>query len=347
MPHRIEVSLKPSLPDPAGRRMSARIASDLGFVVDDLRVADEFIIDRNLSARDLEMVVEEVFQDPVIQEAAVDQPLKIPFDWLIEVGFRPGVTDNVGRTAREAVERALGVQFQSGEGLYTRKLYFIKGEMTREQADTIAKDLLANDLIQTRAVFAPGDDRSAITVPRVTSRSEAVIRTINLNVDDEALLRISKEGVLALSLDEMRAIRDYYQAPVFVEQRDKAGLGPEVTDCELEVLAQTWSEHCKHKIFNALIQYQEGGKSREIDSLFKSCVQASTEKIRSELGKNDFCLSVFKDNAGVIRFDDEWNLVVKVETHNSPSALDPYGGRAHRHSRCEPRSIRYLEWVPV
>ena len=174
MPHRIEVSLKPSLPDPAGRRMSARIASDLGFIVQNLRVADEFIIDRDLNPGDLKVIVEEVFQDPVIQDAAIDEPLKIPFDWLIEVGFRPGVTDNVGRTAREAVERALGVKFQSEEGLYTRKLYFIQGGITKEQADTIAKDLLANDLIQTRTVFAPGDDRSAITVPRVTSRSQAV-----------------------------------------------------------------------------------------------------------------------------------------------------------------------------
>ncbi len=326
MPHRIEVALKPSLPDPAGRRLSARIASDLGFRIENLRVADEFIIDRNLGSHDLEAIVEEVFQDPVIQDAAIDESLKIPFDWLIEVGFRPGVTDNVGRTAREAVERTLGIKFQSGEGLYSRKLFFIKGDVSKQQADTIAKDLLANDLIQTRAVFAPGDDRSAITVPRVTSRSEAVIRRINLDVDDGELLRISKEGVLALSLEEMRAIRDYYQAPGFVDQREQAGLGREITDCELEVLAQTWSEHCKHKIFNALIQYREGDKSREIDSLFKSCVQASTEKIRAELGKDDFCLSVFKDNAGVIRFDDEWNLVVKVETHNSPSALDPYGG---------------------
>ncbi len=326
MPHRIEVSLKPSLPDPAGRRMSARIASDLGFIVQNLRVADEFIIDRDLNPGDLKVIVEEVFQDPVIQDAVIDEPLKIPFDWLIEVGFRPGVTDNVGRTAREAVERALGVKFQSEEGLYTRKLYFIQGGITKEQADTIAKDLLANDLIQTRTVFAPGDDRSAITVPRVTSRSQAAIRRINLDVDDEELLRISKEGVLALSLEEMRAIRDYYGSPAFLERRVQAGLGPEITDCELEVLAQTWSEHCKHKIFNALIQYQEGGTSREIDSLFRTCIQASTEKIRAELGKNDFCLSVFKDNAGVIRFDEEWNLVVKVETHNSPSALDPYGG---------------------
>lgn len=326
MPHRIEVCLMPNLPDPAGRRMTDRIASDLGLTVDDMRVADEFIIDKDLSRQDLDLLVDEVFRDPVIQQAAVDIPLSIPFDWLIEVGFRPGVTDNVGRTAREAVERTLGIKFRPGEGLYTRKLYFIKGGLSRDQVETIARDLLANDLIQTRTVFTKGEDRGGISVPKVTSKSEALIRSIDLNVSDDELLHISREGVLALNLEEMQAIRDYYRDADFLSKRKTAGLGAEITDCELEVLAQTWSEHCKHKIFNALIDYSESGKTRQIDSLFKTYVQGSTEKIRTELGDKDFCLSVFKDNAGVIRFDDDWNLVVKVETHNSPSALDPYGG---------------------
>ena len=160
----------------------------------------------------------------------------------------------------------------------------------------------------------------------MTSRSDAVVRTIDLNVDDDDLLRISKEGVLALSLEEMQTIRAYFRDKEFLALRGSHGLEDHITDCELEVLAQTWSEHCKHKIFNALIQYHEGEITSEVDSLFKSCIQGSTEKIRSELGERDFCLSVFKDNAGVIRFDEDWNLVFKVETHNSPSALDPYGG---------------------
>jgi len=326
MPHRIEVCLRPSLLDPAGRRMQQRILSDLGFSLEDLRVADGFIIDRDLSRDDLELIVEEVFRDPVIQVATIDSPLDIPFDWLIEVGFRPGVTDNVGRTAREAVERTLQVKFSPAEGVYTRKLYFIRGNISREQAESIARDLLANDLIQTHTVFGPTDDRGAIIAPRVTSRAEALVRTINLDVDDQELLRISKEGVLALSLEEMQAIRDFFKKPEFMRQRAAKGLGTEITDCELEVLAQTWSEHCKHKIFNALIEYHEDGRTEEIDSLFRTYIQGATERIRAERGKDDYCLSVFKDNAGVIKFDDEWNLVMKVETHNSPSALDPYGG---------------------
>ena len=326
MPHRIEVSLIPSLPDPAGRRMKARIAADLGLTVEDVRVADAFVIDKELSRPELESVVEEVFRDPVIQQATIDAPLSLPFDWLIEVGFRPGVTDNIGRTAREAVERTLGIRMSRDEGVYTRKLYFVTGKLPREDADRIARDLLANDLIQTRAVFAGGEERFNLLVPRVTSKAEAVVRTVDLEVGDEELARISREGVLALSVEEMRTIRDFFRDAGFLRKRAAAGLDAAITDCELEVLAQTWSEHCKHKIFNAVIDYEEDGKSRTIDSLFRTYVQGSTEAIRTALGEKDFCLSVFKDNAGVIRFDGDWNLVVKVETHNSPSALDPYGG---------------------
>jgi phosphoribosylformylglycinamidine synthase len=326
MPHRIEICLRTALHDPAGRRVKDRIASDLGLALDDVRVADAYLIDRELGLPELELIVQEVFRDPVIQEATIDNPLDIPFDWLIEVGFRPGVTDNVGRTAREAVERTLNIRFAPDEGVYTRKLYFIKGGITREQAERIARDLLANDLIQTRTVLGPNDDRSLIAVPKVTSRNPALIRQIDLEVDDAELMKISREGVLALSLEEMQAIRDFYRNPAFLAQRKEKGLGHETTDCELEALAQTWSEHCKHKIFNAIIDYAEGNRTEVIDSLFKRYIQGSTEKIRADLGAADFCLSVFKDNAGVIKFDDEWNLVVKVETHNSPSALDPYGG---------------------
>jgi phosphoribosylformylglycinamidine synthase subunit PurSL len=326
MPHRIEVCLKPAVPDPAGRRIKARIASDLGLLLEDVRVAEEFTIDRELSFEELVLLSEEVFRDPVIQEASIDRPLEIPFDWLVVVGFRPGVTDNVARTAREAIERTLEVPFTAGEGVYTRKLYFMKGNIARQEADTIAREILANDLIQTRIVYAPGEDRTQIVVPRVTTRSESVIRQIDLNIDEIELLKLSKDGVLALNLEEMIAIRDYFSNHHFLDSRLTHGLGKEITDCELEVIAQTWSEHCKHKIFNSLIHYREGEKSYEIDSLFRTYIQGATEKIRSELGNRDFCLSVFKDNAGVIRFDDDWNLVIKVETHNSPSALDPYGG---------------------
>jgi phosphoribosylformylglycinamidine synthase len=147
-------------------------------------------------------------------------------------------------------------------------------------------------------------------------------------MDEAALKQLSQDRVLAMSLDELRAIQDYYARPDIGRQRQALGLPPEPTDAELEVLAQTWSEHCKHKIFNAIIDYrnQSQGTRQTIDSLFGTYIQESTSLIRRRMGQEDFCLSVFKDNAGVIRFDQDYSLCMKVETHNSPSALDPYGG---------------------
>lgn len=326
MAHKIETALKPSLPDPAGRKIKARIASDLGIDVDDVRIADGFIIDRDLNRQELELIAEEVFRDPVVQVATIDAAPDIPYQWLIEVGFRPGVTDNLARTAKEAIERTLNLRLKPEEGVYSSRLYFLYGDLSKDDAERIAKDLLANDLIQTRTIMGPGEDRQSLRIPRVTSAEPAVVGIVNLDVEDDALMRISRDKVLALNLDEMRSIRDFFKRADFSALRADRGLGPEITDCELECLAQTWSEHCKHKIFNATVEYDDGEQTTIITSLFKTYVQGSTQRIRAEAGDRDICLSVFKDNAGVIKFDEDWRLVMKVETHNSPSALDPYGG---------------------
>lgn len=136
-----------------------------------------------------------------------------------------------------------------------------------------------------------------------------------IGADDETLLRISKERTLSLNLAEMKKAVNYFR---------KKGRNP--TDVELETLAQTWSEHCKHKVFNGIIDYTENGRRETIDNLFKQTIVGATKKIREKRGKKDWCVSVFSDNAGVIEFDEKNHFVFKVETHNHPSALDPYGG---------------------
>ena len=124
------------------------------------------------------------------------------------------------------------------------------------------------------------------------------IRSIDLNVTDEELMRISRDGMLALNLEEMRTIQAHFRDPAVIAAREAHGLGGQPTDAELEALAQTWSEHCKHKIFAARIDYQDGEGGREsIDSLFKSCIVRATKEIRAARGNADYCLSVFKDNA--------------------------------------------------
>jgi phosphoribosylformylglycinamidine synthase len=332
MAYRVEIGLKPNIRDARGEKIKGRIIDDLKIPVEAVRTVDVYTVDASLSDEDIEKVATGPFLDPIIQDYSIGRPLEqAGFDWAIEVGYKPGVTDNVGRTAREAVEILLQRKLEPGDGVYTSVLYFLKGNLARNQAESIATGLLANILIQRFEVKDRGSWNPAVgmgvTVPKVSAKNQVRVEELNLEISDEELLQISSRRVLALSLKEMKALQQYAKDPARLAERKKVGLGEHLTDCEAEALAQTWSEHCKHKIFNGLIDYiDEKGKLRRIDSLFDSYIKRSTDEIRKALGKKDWCVSVFKDNAGVMRFNRDWNLVFKVETHNSPSALDPYGG---------------------
>jgi phosphoribosylformylglycinamidine synthase II len=122
------------------------------------------------------------------------------------------------------------------------------------------------------------------------------------------VLEISRELGLGLSLQEMKTVRVYFK---------KKGRNP--TDVELQTIAQTWSEHCYHKTFKGKIRVG----NMEINSLFKTYIAKATEEINPR-----WCFSVFEDNAGIIRFDQGYGIATKVETHNHPSAVEPFGGAA-------------------
>ncbi|MBE0597240.1 MAG: phosphoribosylformylglycinamidine synthase subunit PurS [Desulfuromonadales bacterium] len=333
MAWRIEVGLKPEIRDARGERVRREIREHLGIDLTSVRTIDVFTVDANLSQEEVAAAANGPFCDPVIQEVAIDRPLAGQFDILIEVGFRPGVTDNAGRTAREAIQYLSGRPFAPGEGVYTSVQYLLSGPVDAQGAERIAADLLANALIQRWTIVPAGRfDRKQglpVSVPRVEvgAQQAASVQEIDLNISDQELLRLSKDGMLALNLEEMRTIQAYAADPAVQAARRAVGLDQQLTDAELEALAQTWSEHCKHKIFAARIDYDDGAGGRQsIDSLFKSFIVRATRDVRAAKGEDDICLSVFKDNAGVIRFNHEWSLAFKVETHNSPSALDPYGG---------------------
>ena len=345
MPNRIEIGLKEGVRDARGERIKREIGHFLHLTVEDVRTLDVYTVDAPLSQGELEQAAAGPFSDPVIQHWSIDRPLATGFDWAVEVGFRPGVTDNVGRTAREALSYLTGRTFADGEGVYYSVQYLLKskphphpsplpegeGDLTLADVEKVATGLLCNTLIQRYSIL-PAPEFVAkrgfpAVAPRVTGETKAEVREIDLEVSDEELMRISKDGVLALTLDEMQIIQAHYRDAKVLAERAKCCLGAKPTDVELECLAQTWSEHCKHKIFAGTVQYEdEKGNRQEIKSLFKSFIQRTTKDVREKLGEKDFCLSVFKDNAGVIKFNDSHSLVFKVETHNSPSALDPYGG---------------------
>ncbi len=331
MAWRIVVGLKDGVRDARGERVRREIREHLGIDLQSVRTIDVYTVDAELSDAEVEAAAAGPFSDPVIQQVTVNQPLAHDFDVLVEVGFRPGVTDNVGRTAREAIQYQTGREFADGEGVYTSVQYLLSGDLTVENAERITRDFLANGLIQrwtivSRDQFDP-EQGVPVSVPKVTSLAPPEVKTVDLEVSDDALMEISRQGMLALNLEEMQKIRDHYRDQKVRAARQQVGLPLLPTDGELEALAQSWSEHCKHKIFAAKIEYEDEQGNREtIDSLFKSYIMQVTADVRKKMGEKDICLSVFKDNAGVITFTDDWSLVFKVETHNSPSALDPYGG---------------------
>jgi phosphoribosylformylglycinamidine synthase len=332
MADRIEVGFKEGIRDALGEKTKKRIIDNLALPVDKVATIEVYTIAGELTASELKEAAAGPLSDPVIQEFSINKPLAKHFDWLIEVGFRPGVTDNVGKTAREAITLLLGENIGAREvAVYTSRQYFISGQISKADAEKIASGLLANDLTERHQVIAASNfDFSCgmpAHVPQVLGKDEPQVEEINLTAyDADALTKISQVKLLALNLEEMEAIQRYYKNPVVIKARGKVGLNENTTDVELECLAQTWSEHCKHKIFNSKIDYTDGRNKLKIDSLFKKYIKGSTAKIRKAKGKKDFCLSVFVDNAGVIKFNNDHNLVFKVETHNSPSALDPYGG---------------------
>ncbi|MEK7133572.1 MAG: AIR synthase-related protein [Patescibacteria group bacterium] len=274
-----------------------------------------YTIDAALSASEIERVAQRLTH-PVTEIYSIGgPPSQGDFSYAIEIGYLAGVTDNVGHTARETIEDCLGRSLEGG-GVYTSYFLFLSGGVSGSETQAMAREL-HNPLIERASVYPAGADFPLI-VPRVELHEHTATDEVDLNVNDEELSRIGKEGIahtdgsrrgpLALSLKQLKVIRDHFK---------KQKRNP--TDIELEALAQAWSEHCKHTIFaDPLDEVKEG--------IYKRYIKGATERIRKQKGKKDFCVSVFKDNSGAIAFDEKYLVTHKVETHNSPSGLDPFGG---------------------
>jgi phosphoribosylformylglycinamidine synthase len=325
---RIETCYRRPGLDGRGTAPAEKLARALGESAS-VRVADVVLLDFPL----LKATAEELFSDPVTQFVAeVPLPGLPPFtgwDWLVEIAYRPGVTDTLALTAREAIVIADGAPIGRPWLVQTARLYIVKAR--RSSADIVRRAFssLWNPLVQSAIFLSKADwERGARLpdlYPAVSLADDPESELFELGaLDDEGLAALSSGRLLALSLAEMRAVKAYFESPVTRADRAAAGLPSAATDVEIEMIAQTWSEHCKHKIFNAEIEYSEAGAPiREIASLFKTYIRSTTEELAPS--RPDL-LSVFTDNAGVFKFDDTTAICMKTETHNSPSALDPYGG---------------------
>ncbi len=324
----IETALKKELRDAEGSSLVKKADSYFGIKIEDARCVHIVTIESELSMHQLELVKDEIFTNPVTQISSLATPLDIDFDWCIWIGFRPGVRDNPGATAMEAVRDHLGRDFRPDEGIYTSKRYCLKGtDLTLNDAETIASQLLSNPIIQQYRIFeASSWDRKLgadVKPAKVILNHEPCFDVLDID-SDEQLAQISDIRNLALNPRDIPVIRQYFLDPDVLESRKAVGLS-KPTDVELEYISQARSDHCNHNTFRGIFRYSEGpGRETVIeDNLFKTYIQAPTLALKE---KKDWVVSVLWDNAGVGRFDDDHNYVVTGETHNSPSNMEAYGG---------------------
>ncbi|MFH0786364.1 MAG: phosphoribosylformylglycinamidine synthase subunit PurS [Pseudomonadota bacterium] len=327
MPERLEIMLKPELRDPEGETLKKKALEYLGLKMERVRTIQVLTFDTSLTQEQLAAIRTEIFTNPVTQNSSF-QPLAQDFDWLIWVGLLPGVKDNAGSTAIEAIEAFLEIKLPSEEGIYTSRQYLIKAPRIKKEAvKQIARELLANDLIQQWKVFAKSDwdPKQGIgrPVPKVALHHQPTVSIIPIDSLEE-FSRINRERSWALPLGDMPVIQAYFQRPEVLDARNQVGLA-QPTDVELEYISQARSDHCNHNTFRGLFHYVDlsTGQRQEIDNLFKTCIEAPTLKIQKE---KDWVISVLWDNAGVARFDENHYYCITAETHNSPSNMEPYGG---------------------
>jgi len=327
--HRIEVFPLPGRPDGRATDLLAQVAQ-LGISsVRYLTVSNLYFLQGDLNPSELRHLAQELLVDPIVEDYRAGPP----FDnaaLVVEVGFHPGVTDPV---AENLLQRARMLGLGSVQATATGMRYAFSGDLTPRDLHRVAREVLCNEVIQT---YALGELSPAFVPP---ARPSDVVETIPLReATDDELARLSVERVLFLSLPEMQAVQAEFRR-----------WGRDPTDVELETLAQTWSEHCQHKTFKARIAYacrggmprveplaEEGDKvtsrggegsvdqpvvEEEIPGLLDTYIRAATERLN-----RSWVLSSFVDNAGIVAFGDDWEVSFKVETHNHPSALEPFGG---------------------
>ncbi len=305
--------------DRDGQRTAQQIA-ELGLGEVTVSFARGYLVQGELDDEAANRLANTLLSDSVTERTIVakvgDESLCEPPDdnpTLVHVMPKPGVMDPVAESTIAAA-RDSGWQV---EAVRTVRKYWLP-ELGETQLAGICRRALSNDSVDQVILGPIKADRLA-----VGGAYQFQLRTVPIRqLGDQQLQELSKTGQLYLTLVEMQTIRDHFRS-----------LDRDPTDIELETIAQTWSEHCSHKTLAGRIHYRgpapDGtplGDERQYENMLKETIFAATQNLRRSAGDQDMCVSVFKDNAGVVKFNDEYHACFKVETHNHPSALEPYGG---------------------
>ena len=298
-----------------------RLAAEVLDNAKDLRIDDSlsvsaargFLVQGTLTEDQIRELTVNLLVEPVVErcEFAIvgdDSLSKAPENLanLIYVMPLPGVTDPQAESAMLAMQN-LGFDVQA---VRTFSKYWVS-DLSDSDQKLLHSKILCNDSIETIVVGPLKLDKLQLGQKYKFEKRDIPLAGLS----DDELLKISQEWTLSLNAVEMNTIRDHFMS-----------LGREPSDIELETIAQTWSEHCSHKTLAGRISYEDENGPRTYECMLKETIFSATMQIRADLGADDWCVSVFKDNAGIVRFDDDFNVAFKVETHNRPSALEPYGG---------------------
>ncbi len=294
-----------------------------------VRATRIFELSGDISRDHVQLLCNKLLVDPAIEVVVIDSTVGWPDSSaaLVEVHLQPGVMDPVALSAIDACNDLIcnnDPSFQTPvESVQTAWRYEIEGVNHFNRVEEIARRVLANDCVER--VFIKAFDRVDTLPTDIATAPVAEFKLVSValsGLDDDSLTDVSKRGRLFLSLPEMKEIQAHF-----------AALGREPTDVELETIAQTWSEHCVHKTLKSAVAYEgrpfgvESDSQEFIKRHYGNLLVDTIVKATRELD-HDWCLSVFEDNAGVVAFDDDNGIAFKVETHNHPSAIEPYGGAA-------------------
>lgn len=308
---KIEISPAAGYPDRPAERLLAQLL-ELGLAPpQSLRTARGFLVQGPLGLSQAEQLGTKVLSDCVVEQvqvrsAADVSSLPAPDTTVVYVLPKPGVTDPEAETALAT----LRLEGEPVSAVRTFRKFEFRG-FPADALQVARTRLLANESIEQVIV-------GELEMQELHVGQSYQFRLLHIPVrhlDGPQLEQLSREWQLSLTRVEMETIQAHYRR-----------LDREPTDIELETIAQTWSEHCSHKTLKGRVLYEDEQGQREFSNLLKETIFGATQEIRARLGENDWCVSVFQDNAGVIRFDETYNVTFKVETHNRPSAIEPYGG---------------------
>lgn len=302
---------------PKTKKSCPKIASqikDLG-IDKDCKVYSKkvYFVDSQLSTELIHKIAADLLIDPIIEDYSLAQGLfaQMPSYNQILITYNPGVCDSVSLS----LEKILTSLLLAVKSTRTAKFYEFTG-LDKNDIEYLAPKILYNPLIEHVLDYEKVKSLKNLDEFSGKDYKFDLVTVDMLSLNSKELIEISRNKCLSLSADEMQIIQEYFK---------KLKRNP--TDCELETIATLWSEHCAHKTFRGVIEYEERDKNNKlikketIDNLLKNTVMKATKEINSP-----HCVSVFEDNSGIVKFNDDYNICFKVETHNHPSSLEPYGG---------------------